>query len=137
MSNIFSSFIGAGIPDTNPNTGTITNGSLFHGNFSTYGDMWLAITFWCTVGHALTYLCTGFIASIVLRKSKVAPFIPVFSTALGILIGIGFGGISATIIAAIYRSSIFLLSWYQGIAWGIGLTVLHIILAFTLKVFQV
>ncbi|EGG22495.1 transmembrane protein [Cavenderia fasciculata] len=104
------------ISDTNPNTDAIINGSLFHGSFYKYG---------------------GFIASIVLRKSKLSPFIPIFSSMFGMAIGICFGGLSALIIAAIYRSAWFLLPWHYGIVWGIGLSVLHFILAFTLKLFQV
>ncbi|EFA84048.1 transmembrane protein [Heterostelium album PN500] len=123
--------------DSNPDTRTLTDGSLFHGYFHKYGDIWLAITFWCTVSCTLTYLLSGFIASIILRRSKLSPFIPIFTAVFGVAIGISFGGISATIIAAIYRSASFLLEWYFGVAWGVGLTILHVILAFTLRLLQV
>ncbi|KAF2076994.1 hypothetical protein CYY_001703 [Polysphondylium violaceum] len=128
-----------GIPkeSLNPNTQAITNGSLFNGNFSQYSDIWLAITFWCTVICAICYLLSGFVASVVLRKSKLSPFIPIFTTMYGMAIGICYGGISALIISAIYISGSFYLSWYQGILWGIGLSVIHFALAFFMQILQV
>ncbi|KYQ99820.1 hypothetical protein DLAC_11561 [Tieghemostelium lacteum] len=119
--------------DAIPDTKALTNGSLFHGNFYKYGDMWLALTFWCTISCTLSYLLSGFIASVVMRKSKLSPFIPIVTGMFGMAIGICYGGLAALIISAIYLSAKFLMSWFQAMLWGIGLTLLQVIFAFTLR----
>ncbi|EAL62432.1 hypothetical protein ACTFIW_008400 [Dictyostelium discoideum] len=120
-----------------PDTRYLTDGSLFHGYFYQYGDIWLAITFWCTVVTTISYLISGFVASFVLKKSKFSPFIPIFTAMYGMAIGICYGGISALILSAIYVSGSFLLSWYQGIICGVGLAIVHLLFAFTQGKLQV
>ncbi|EGC35812.1 hypothetical protein DICPUDRAFT_87686 [Dictyostelium purpureum] len=122
---------------TRPDTRALTDGSLFHGYFHNYGNIWLAITFWCTVALTISYIISGFVASFILKKSKISPFIPIFTGMYGMAVGICYGGLSALILSAIYVSGSFLLSWYQGIICGFSLALIHLIFAFTQKTLQI
>lgn len=93
-----------------------------------YWAIFRVLCVWNVLAFALVYAVCGAVAGCVLgaktrRRALAIVAVPSLTTVFGALIGLFAGGVLAFIVAALYTSSGFSMSWWSGIVWCLALPV--------------
>jgi len=91
-----------------------------------FWTIWRVLVVWNVIAFALVFVVCGVIAACVFRKHRVLSLaLPLLAVLCGGAIGLFCGGILAFIVASLYRSASFAMSWYTGLVFSLALPVAY------------
>lgn len=102
-----------------------------HDPLDGFVDMWYHVFLWSLFSSILVHVVAALIACGHLKHHKIGRFVPIIIIIMGILSPIIGGAITSAAIAGIYRASGFEMGKLYALVWGVGQTIVLILISFT------
>ncbi|CAH1779458.1 unnamed protein product [Owenia fusiformis] len=94
-------------------------------------EMWYQVFLWSLISSILVHVVAAAIAFYKLRKHKIGRFIPIGILIMGFLSPLIGGTITSAAVAGVYRASGFTMLPFYALLWGVGQTIIVMLLSFT------
>ncbi|KAL8574600.1 hypothetical protein ACOMHN_061600 [Nucella lapillus] len=105
--------------------------SLTAGKLRTFSEIWYSVFLWALFSSLLVHIGAMLIAFCRLRKHKLGRWMPLVILVMGIVSPLTGGVISSAAIAGVYRASDFTMMPFYALVWGVGQTVVMLLISFT------
>ncbi|XP_076449587.1 transmembrane protein 170A-like [Babylonia areolata] len=105
--------------------------SLTAGKLRTFSEIWYSVFLWALFSSLLVHIGATLIAFCRLRKHRLGRWIPLAILFMGIISPLTGGVISSAAVAGVYRASDFSMMPFYALVWGVGQTVVMVVVSFS------
>ncbi|CAL1544166.1 unnamed protein product [Lymnaea stagnalis] len=93
-------------------------------------EIWYQVFLWALFSSLFVHIVAALIAFLRLRKHRIGRWIPLAIIAMGVLSPLTGGVVSSAAIAGVYRASNVAMMPFYALVWGVGQTLIVIIISF-------
>ncbi|GAB6020261.1 hypothetical protein CHUAL_002979 [Chamberlinius hualienensis] len=97
----------------------------------TFAEMWYQVFLWALFSSIFAHAFASGIAFCMLRQHKIGRFIPLAILLMGVLSPLTGGVVTSAAVAGVYRTANFQMAPLYALVWGIGQTVLAVLVSYT------